>query len=377
MGEGQSLSNFSTMEDSISVETIHAPGRGDLSAARLEEHLQSTFKRLKQLGVRFGDSVASVLPEGSDAITARHAVTASSHAIYTPLEPTRSREQYESLLLEIDPKLLLMHPGEHPSRDAARSLGIPVANVLRHFEAGVFTLEAAVAPPRVTEVPPAWKNRANAVPLVLIAPGLAYRRLANRLDARHPVVGITPPSLEHLPPPHTIQHVAAECVRVLRRFRPQGPYALAGWRTEGLVALEMARLLEEEGERVAFVAMLDASELFHPPVSMFHMFHRAFYASLRVFRKKHPPACPFMAEALRQYRPQPWYGKILNIRPAKESYPFQQNPRFDWRDVAPQGVESYQAPGEILAEPGMQTVAGILAAELARVPKESAPSLGK
>jgi Thioesterase domain len=356
------------MEDSISVESINAPGRGALNQARLDEHLQSTCKRLKQLGVRFGDSVASVLPEGPDAITARLAVTAFSHANYSILEASRSREQYESLLLEIDPKLLLMHPGEHPSRDAARSLGIPVANVLRHFEAGVFTLEAAVAPARATEVPPAWKNRTNAVPLVLIAPGLAYRRLAKRLDARHPVIGITPPSLEHLPPPHTIQHVAAECVRVLRRFRPQGPYALAGWRTEGLVALEMARLLEEEGERVAFVAMLDASELFHAPVSRFR---RAMYAALRVFRKKHTPGCPFMAEALRQYCPRPWFGKILNIRPFGESHSLHLNPRFEWRDIAPQGVESHQAPGEILAEPGMQTVAAILAAELARVPKES------
>lgn len=375
MGEGRPLSHLSTIDESISANALTAPGRGALNPARLEEHLCSTAKRLKKLDVRFGDCVASVLPEGPDAVTARHAVTVRAHADYSRIDESLSREEYDALLLRIDPKLLLMHPGDHPVRDAARSLGIQVANVLRHFEAGVFTLEAAVAPYRTAHAPhptPAWKDRSASVPLVLIAPGLAYRRLASRLDASHPVISITPPSLEHLPPPHTIEHVAAECVRVLRRYRPQGPYALAGWRSEGLVAVEMARLLEEEGEQVAFVAMLDASELFLPATGLFR---RAILAALKLLKRRSTPGCPFMAEALRQYRPHAWYGRILHIYPSVKPSLFSPRPRFEWRSLAPQGVLSYSSQGEILAEPGMQTVAGILAAELARVPRESAPGL--
>ncbi len=354
-----------------SLDAITAPGRGNLTAQRLEEHLQSTSKRLKQLGVGFGDSVASMLPDGPDAITASLAVVAHARAKYQQLEPNLSREQYDAILLETDPKLLLVHPGDHPPthpvRHAARGLGIPVVHVLRHFEAGVFTIEPAVAAPVSNGAPPSWvpgwKIQTQGVPIVLIAPGLAYRRLANRLDSCHPVIGITPPSLEHLPAPHTIEHLAAESVRVLRRFRPQGPYALVGWRAEGLVAVEMARLLEEEGEQVAFVALLDASELFCAPVNWFH---RALCSFVGLFRKKPLPACAFMADALRNYHPNPWYGKILHIGTDEAPSFWHRSSRFEWNRIAPHGVVSHCAPGGILADPGMQAVAAILANELSR-----------
>lgn len=371
MGKATILSHFCTTEDLTSLGCSAAPGRGNLTAQRLEEHLRTTSKRLKQLGVGFGDSVASMLPDGPDAITAHLAVTAHAHAKYQPLEPNLSREQYDAILLAADPKLLLVHPGDHPPthpvRHAARSLGILVVNALRHFEAGVFTMEPAVMAPVSSGAPPSWvpgwKIQNQGVPIVLIAPGLAYRRLANRLDSCHPVIGITPPSLEHLPPPHTIEHLAAECVRVLRRFRPQGPYALVGWRAEGLVAVEMARLLEEEGEQVAFVALLDASELFAARVNWFH---RALCSVVRLFPRKSIPSCTFMADALRNYRPNPWYGKILHIGTDEVPSFWHRTPRFEWSRIAPQGVVSHFAPGGILADPGMQAVAAILANELSR-----------
>ncbi len=353
------LSRISTVEDVVPGPSITARERGDLSPSRLQEHLRVTVKRLKRLGICRGDRVASVLPDGPDAATARLALAAFSDASFTPLDPGASLVEYQSLLLEIDPKLLLMHPGDHPARQAASSLGISVANVLRHFEAGVFTLEAAI-PLDQADAPPVSQTRDRGVPLVLIAPGLAYRRLAHRLDSHYPVVGITPPSLEHLPPPHSIEHVAAECVRMLRRCRPEGPYALAGWRAEGLVALEMARLLEEDGASIAFVAMLDAADLFRPRVVSKAT---RILSALGFVREKYTPPRDFMAQALRQYRPQPWYGKILHIRQGGQSGPFQ------WRHIAPHGLVSYEASGE------MQNVAEILAAELSQVPTGAAPRL--
>jgi thioesterase domain-containing protein len=362
------LSPVSTFDEMISLEGITAPGRGDLSSARLEEHLHATVKRLKKLGVRPGVCIASVLPDGPDAITA--AMTAKlAHADFVPLARRASLEQYQSLFLKTEPKLLLLHSGAHPAREAARSLGIPIANVLRHFEAGIFTLEADIIPTRTEHwsvEPPslAWKPRPRGVPVVLIAPGPAYRRLANRLDAIHPVVGITPPSLEHLPVPHTIEHIAAECVRMLRRYRPQGPYALAGLRADALVALEMGRLLEEEGEKVAFVAMLDASSLFRSPASPVL---RAFFSALKRLRRKSAPPQDFMTEALRQYHPRPWYGKILHL--SSTGHRRQSEAHLEWRDIAPHGIASYEAPAEMLAEPNVQVVATILAAELQQARK--------
>ena len=323
--------------------SITAPGRADAGAARLGEHLRVTVQRLEKLGVRPGDSVASLLPEGPDAATLRLALAAFPDAEFVTI-------RNESELVETYPKLLLSHPGWHPLREVASILGIAVVNVLRHFEAGIFTLESAVS------LPHAWKS--PRVPLILIAPGSAYCQLAKRLDARNPVIGITPPSLELMPLPHTIQHVAAECARMLRRNRPHGPYALAGWRAESLVALEMARLLEEEGEQVEFVALLDASSLFQPPVGRIG---RVLSTLKGFFRNEPKPFCESMEQALRQYRPLPWYGKILHIRPRGETS--QRQARFQWRDIAPHGVECFDAPGEMLTEANVQTVARILASQ--------------
>jgi hypothetical protein len=184
------------------------------------------------------------------------------------------------------------------------------------------------------------------------------------LDSHYPVIGITPPSLEHLPPPHSIEHVAAECVRMLRRYRPQGPYAFAGWRAEGLVALEMARSLEEDGESVAFVAMLDASDLFRPRVVSGVS---RILSALGFSRKKCRPPCDLMEQALRQYRPHRWYGRIVHIRQSAQASPCEQDSRFEWRHIAPHGFVSYEAPEE------MQVVADILAAELGQAPSETTP----
>jgi hypothetical protein len=285
------------------------------------------------------------LPEGPDAGAARLAVTAAG-AYYAPLIDYTLPEDFQSLLQSIDPQLLLTHPRSRAG-DAALFLGIPVANVLRHFEAGIFTLESVLSPSLASEIPHAtWKPSVRGVPLVLIASGFAYRQLANRLDASNPVIGITPPSLEHLPLPHTIEHIAAECVRMLRRSRPKGPYGLAGWETDGLVALEMARLLEEQGDDVVFVAMLDPSRLLNPPTGILHRV-------TRFFRRRWIPSCDFMAKALRQYRPRPWYGKILRICPAGETAC---DGWFEWNQIAPHGLISYEASTETLPE--------ILAAEL-------------
>src|SRR5579883_1684139 len=77
-----------------------------------------------------------------------------------------------------------------------------------------------------------------------------------RLRSERPVYGILEPEIAQLPPPHTLEHVAAECVHALRRVQPDGPYALAASDGSRRLAIEMARQLEQAGESVDFVALL-------------------------------------------------------------------------------------------------------------------------
>jgi thioesterase domain-containing protein len=51
--------------------------------------------------------------------------------------------------------------------------------------------------------------------------------------------------------------MAATYVEQLRERQPRGPYLLGGWSLGGMVAWEMARQLEERGEHVSLLVLLD------------------------------------------------------------------------------------------------------------------------
>jgi thioesterase domain-containing protein len=57
----------------------------------------------------------------------------------------------------------------------------------------------------------------------------------------------------------TIEKVAAQYVQELRRFQPKGPYALGGYCFGGNVAFEMARLLDQQGQQVSLLALINSS----------------------------------------------------------------------------------------------------------------------
>jgi amino acid adenylation domain-containing protein len=58
--------------------------------------------------------------------------------------------------------------------------------------------------------------------------------------------------------PGTLEDVAKDYLSVIRDQQPRGPYFLLGWSYGGLVAFEIARRLEESGETVALLTLLDS-----------------------------------------------------------------------------------------------------------------------
>jgi yersiniabactin nonribosomal peptide synthetase len=97
-------------------------------------------------------------------------------------------------------------------------------------------------------------------PLFLVHPAgghvLCYQELAQRLQ--RPVLGLQAPGLEgDREPIEDINAMAALYVRALREAQPAGPYHLGGWSSGGLVAFEMARQLEDQGDTVAQLTLID------------------------------------------------------------------------------------------------------------------------
>ncbi|MBO1419157.1 amino acid adenylation domain-containing protein, partial [Streptomyces sp. FH025] len=88
---------------------------------------------------------------------------------------------------------------------------------------------------------------------------LPFAALAEHLDPQQPVYGLQARGLSDPGPlPTDLGEVAEEYLARIRSVQPHGPYHLLGWSYGGVVAHEMAVRLRAAGERVAFLANLDA-----------------------------------------------------------------------------------------------------------------------
>jgi amino acid adenylation domain-containing protein len=107
---------------------------------------------------------------------------------------------------------------------------------------------------------------------------LPYMNLARRMPAEFAVWGISPFRLPGIPLAHlTIPEMARHCVQNLQLRQPRGPYFLGGLCAGGEIAFEAARQLEEQGEVVEAVILLDAIQPTTP--------HRPWLQSLRRWRR--------------------------------------------------------------------------------------------
>jgi myxalamid-type polyketide synthase MxaD len=86
-----------------------------------------------------------------------------------------------------------------------------------------------------------------------------YDELAYCIDNERPFYGIQALGLDGREEPIADMHgVAARYVKAIRTVQPQGPYLLGGSSFGGVIALEMARQLEQQGEVVGFLALIDS-----------------------------------------------------------------------------------------------------------------------
>jgi amino acid adenylation domain-containing protein len=113
----------------------------------------------------------------------------------------------------------------------------------------------------------------SAPPLFLIHDGdgevLPYRNLALLLKPEHAVYGIQPYGSWRFPMLHTrLTEIVSYYTAEIRRIQPTGPYFLGGLCIGGFIAFEIARELQQGGERVGMVALIDAAHVKAVPVSL-------------------------------------------------------------------------------------------------------------
>jgi len=211
-------------------------------------------------------------------------------------------------------------------------------------------------------------SKASGVPMVLVFAGAEFRNLVRRLGSDRCVLGVRSNGLDNLPAPRTIEQIASECVVRLKRHVPWGPYALGGWCAAGIVALEMARQLEAEGEQVRFVALLDARDILLRPMNQPHrtlvrswrFVQRVAFFAAKVRRRgvrllwrraeawrrevRADDSTDLLIPALRRYRPKPWSGRTIHLWAAERPKGVFRNPEFIWGHLSRVDLYSARCP---------------------------------
>ena len=113
--------------------------------------------------------------------------------------------------------------------------------------------------------------------LVHAVSGLAFSYFALPSLSTHlpdsqtrPVYGISSPVYDgELSQPYrlpkSIREIAIQYITLIKDIQPEGPYLLGGWSMGGMIALKMAEILRQRGERVLHVVMIDSGNPRHYP----------------------------------------------------------------------------------------------------------------
>ncbi|MFI6638492.1 amino acid adenylation domain-containing protein [Streptomyces sp. NPDC050504] len=147
-----------------------------------------------------------------------------------------------------------------------RELGVrvPLNTVFRHPTVEALCAELPAAPAALRRLlVPLVEGGAGRAPLFLVHPqsgGVAgYLPLTRLIGTDRPVFGIEAVGYgTDEEPLGTVEEQAERYLREMRKVAPEGPYLLMGWSFGGLVAFEVARMLEEAGEAPAFLGIIDA-----------------------------------------------------------------------------------------------------------------------
>jgi len=162
-----------------------------------------------------------------------------------------------------------------------------LADVFRHYGLKLTLADLLEAPTvrafcnllRWRLSPPEGVDRLLALPLpILIRPGTdlpplffvhdglgdiyVYRELSQNLPAGWPVYGLQPETNANGEILHTrITEMASAKIQRMRLVQPRGPYYVAGLCAGGVIAFEIAQQLQDSGDSVAFVGILDAADV--------------------------------------------------------------------------------------------------------------------
>jgi thioesterase domain-containing protein len=206
---------------------------------------------------------------------------------------------------------------------------------------------------------------------------LRFKDLARHMAPDQPFYGIQPQGMDgEMPILRSVEEMASCYITEMRKVHAEGPYYIGGYSFGGLVAFEMARQLQAEGQEVAFLGLLDTypgkpkstagllGTLLSLPLEQQTAYVTSKITKYRRGLRRRFDAL-FLPKALKEvrrilaiaevaYRPQEYFGSATWIRASEKGLRGVHNPQDDWSTWVTGGVEIHEIEGDhgsIMKEP--------------------------
>jgi amino acid adenylation domain-containing protein len=212
---------------------------------------------------------------------------------------------------------------------------------------------------------------------------LRFNALARHLGTERPFYGVQAQGLEGDRAFHTtVEEMAAFYIKEIRVRQPEGPYYIGGYSLGGLIAFEMSRQLQAEGQEVGLLALLDTypgkpksnkmllSSLMALPrrEQLSYIAQRAKRIRRGIKRRFEALFLPrplkevrrVFASAEEVYKPQVYFGSATWFRATEKGLRGVDNPTDDWSKWVTGGVEVHDIEGDhgsILKAPDVRLLA--------------------
>ena len=264
------------------------------------------------------------------------------------------------------------------------TFGALLAAIRRSNNLPLVHQHARVTPPTAPLLVQLQSSSPSVIPLVLLqrigGTVYTYRTLARELGSDQPVHAFRASGLEPGEPVDAdVPSIAARYLRELLAAQPEGPYAIGGHSSGGVIAYELANQLLDMGREVALLVMVDATTAEQSrelPISavedvlaLFERFApiaptawRAFSTALR----ESPTLREVVVQtnkALQSYEPRRKRAPILYVRARERDDVLAPHPEAWWMNLADGPFDVHNVPGNhfaMMEHPHFTAVARII-----------------
>jgi amino acid adenylation domain-containing protein len=221
---------------------------------------------------------------------------------------------------------------------------------------------------------------------------LRFNALARQMGTDRPFYGVQAQGLEGDRAFHSsVEQMAEFYIKEIRALQPEGPYHIGGYSLGGLIAFEMARQLQADGQEVGVLALLDtypgkpkSNRMLLGALRALPWREQLGYAAHRAKRIRRGIKRRFealflprplkevrkvFAIAEEKFKPQVYFGSATWFRATEKGLRGVDNPTDDWSKWVTGGVEVHEIVGDhgsILKEPDVRYLAESLRACLNR-----------